>query len=100
MNTTTSDSFWATHDDDGGAMGDGLSALRGYSPAPTMGNLMRTSSADDSLRPAIQTSTYGLSPSALDPNSFSSQFILPRFASAGSGDAFGYPGVGMAQSGG
>lgn len=31
-----------------------------------------------------------LSPSILDPNSFSSNFILPRFAAGGPGGAFGY----------
>ncbi|SCZ96310.1 BZ3500_MvSof-1268-A1-R1_Chr8-2g10108 [Microbotryum saponariae] len=43
------------------------------------------------------SSTYGLSPSALDPSSFSSQFILPRFASGGPGDAFGF-GVAVAEA--
>lgn len=30
-----------------------------------------------------------LSPSAFDPNNFSSQFVLPRFASGGQNDPFG-----------
>lgn len=119
MDSVQSDLYWSATQDDHDATG--LGHLRGYSPAPHLS--YRTGSTDSlptlgrlssgllqqsgtqqqpSNQQSIQhpqSSTYGLSPSALDPNSFSSQFILPRFASAGAGDAFGYPGVGLAQAG-
>ncbi|KAK4056060.1 hypothetical protein OIO90_002791 [Microbotryomycetes sp. JL221] len=114
MNSTATDTYWHGADDD---LGDGLAALRGYSPAPTLlgtgasgGGLMRSGSTDNAATSGTTSTnvnassttsmTYGLSPSAFDPNSFSSQFMMPRFATGGPGDAFGYPGVAVAQGGG
>ncbi|KAM0787144.1 hypothetical protein ACM66B_006395 [Microbotryomycetes sp. NB124-2] len=103
MSISTSDAYWHGVDDE---LGDGLTALRGYSPAPTHSNqLLRATSQDDqTIRHGISTTTtagsYGLSPSAFDPGALSSQFMMPRFATGGPGDAFGYPGVAVAQAGG
>ncbi|KAK4047820.1 hypothetical protein OIV83_005163 [Microbotryomycetes sp. JL201] len=100
MSTSTSDAYWHGVDDE---LGDGLTALRGYSPAPTHGHplLARQASTDNQqqLQTTSASNTYGLSPSAFDPGALSSQFMMPRFATGGPGDAFGYPGVAVAQGG-
>lgn len=100
MNTQETDAYWSRGVDD---REDGLAGLRGYSPAPNLSQYRMGS--QDSLPTlsrqgsGVAGGSYGLSPSALDPNSFSNQFILPRFAQANSGDAYGYSGVGVVQGG-
>ncbi|GAA5981790.1 hypothetical protein JCM11641_007425 [Rhodosporidiobolus odoratus] len=115
------ESFWQYGDrlDDEGGMG----AVGGISPSqlpqhPGANQLHRTASEEvqhalgDSLGLGNQEATatanrrpeYGsfdpldharLSPSAFDPNTFSNQFAMPRFASGGASDPFGF-GVGVA----
>lgn len=96
---TMSDTYWSRNPEEPDS--DGLTGLRGYSPAPGLSAYRMGS--QDSLPTlsrqgsGIATGSYGLSPSALDPNNFSAHFSMPRFAQAGPGDAFGYSGVGVVQ---
>jgi hypothetical protein len=117
MNKPAMDSYWSyegTGDDMDTAGGAG-----GYSPAPRAAPspqsggfgrpLAKTASEDlrsaygngngSNGRNAVQNQqdysgfnpmeNARLSPSAFDPNNFSSQFVLPRFASGGQNDPFG-----------
>ncbi|GAA6005423.1 hypothetical protein JCM11491_003637 [Sporobolomyces phaffii] len=114
------DSYWS-YEGEGDDM-DTANGAGGYSPAPRAAPspasggygrpLAKTASED--LRQTYGNSSNGrsngqsqgdysgfnpmenarLSPSAFDPNNFSGQFILPRFASGGQNDPFGM-GVGV-----
>ncbi|GAA5947688.1 hypothetical protein JCM3765_001034 [Sporobolomyces pararoseus] len=111
MNKTGMDSYWS-YEGAGDEMDTGQTGAGGYSPAPRTAPspasggfgrpLVKTASED--MRQSFGNGNgripgdYGgfnpmenarLSPSAFDPNNFSSQFVLPRFASGGQNDPFG-----------
>ncbi|GAA5935807.1 uncharacterized protein JCM15063_001810 [Sporobolomyces koalae] len=124
MNKPAMDSYWS-YEGAGDEM-DATTGAGGYSPAvvtapsPAGGGYGRplAKTASEDLRQSFDTANQGhssashngqdysgfnpmenarLSPSAFDPNSFSGQFMMPRFATGGQNDPFGL-GVGVMES--
>lgn len=83
---------------------DPMAGFMGYSPSPSASassssNGPRSGSNDSghnssngagSATGMGRTNSYGLSPSAMDPNTFSGQFTTPRFATGGQSDPYGF----------
>lgn len=61
----------------------------GYSASTPSAGVYASSSSGASAAPFDPMDHARLSPSALDPSAFSSNFIMPRFAASGNGPNFG-----------